>query len=151
MLREQINGKLKEAMKAKDSNVVGTLRLIMAALKDRDIAARSTGNCDGVGEEDILGLLQSMIKQRRDSIEMYNKGDRADLADAEQAEIAIIEQFLPQQMNDEEIDAAVDAAIAKTGAESIKDMGKVMGVLKGDHAGEMDFGKASGVVKAKLT
>jgi len=150
MLREQINGTLKEAMKAKDSNTVGTLRLIMAALKDRDIAARSTGNCDGIPEEDILGLLQSMIKQRRDSIEMYSQGGRPELADAEQAEIVIIEQFLPKQMDDDEIAAAVDAAIAKCDAGCIKDMGKVMGTLKETHAGQMDFGKASQVVKTKL-
>jgi uncharacterized protein len=150
MLRDKISDTLKEAMKAKDSANVGTLRLIMAALKDRDIAARGSGNCDGISDDEALGMLQSMIKQRRDSIEMYNQGNRPELAEAEQAEIAIIEQFLPQQMNDGEIDAAVDAAIADGGATSIKDMGKVMGALKGTHAGQMDFGKASQVVKAKL-
>ena len=150
MLREQISTTTKEAMKAKDSVTVGTLRLISAALKDRDIAARGTGNSDGISDGDILGLLQSMIKQRRDSIEMYNQGNRPELAEAEQVEIGIIEQFLPQQMNDDEISAAVDAAIASCDATSIKDMGKVMGVIKGTHAGQMDFGKASQVVKAKL-
>lgn len=150
MLREQISDTLKEAMKAKDSACVGTLRLILAALKDRDIAARSGGNCDGITEDEVLGLLQSMIKQRRDSIEMYNQGNRPELAEAEQAEIIIIEQFLPQQMNDDEIATAVDAAIADSGASSIKGMGKVMGALKSAHAGKMDFGKASQVVKAKL-
>ncbi len=150
MLRDQINATLKDAMKAKESANVGTLRLILAALKDRDIAARSTGNCDGISEDEVLGLLQSMIKQRRDSIEMYTQGNRPELAEAEQAEIAIIEQFLPQQMDDSQIAAAVDAAIASSNATSIKDMGKVMGALKGAHAGQMDFGKASQVVKEKL-
>ncbi len=151
MLRDRINGALKEAMKTKDRANVGTLRLILAALKDRDISARSNGNCDGIGDEEILSLLQSMIKQRRDSIEMYNQGGRAELAEAEQAEIGIIEQFMPRQMDDDEIAAAVDTAIEKAGASSIKDMGKVMGVLKGAHAGQMDFGKASQVVKDRLT
>lgn len=151
MLREQINDTLKQAMKARDGNTVGTLRLIMAALKDRDIAARSNGSCDGIEDDDILGLLQSMIKQRRDSIDMYNRGGRPELAEAEQAEIVVIEQFLPRQMNDDEIIAAVDAAIAESGADSIKDIGKVMGALKDGHAGRMDFGKAGGVVKARLS
>lgn len=150
MLREQIKTTLNEAMKAKESITVGTLRLILAALKDRDIAARSTGNCDGISDEEVLGLLQSMIKQRRDSIDMYNQGNRPELAEAEQVEIVIIEQFLPQQMNDDEVTAAVDAAIAHSEATCIKDMGKVMAALKGAHAGQMDFGKASQVVKAKL-
>ena len=150
MLREQISTTMKEAMKAKESVTVGTLRLIAAALKDRDIAARGNGNAGGISEDEILSLLQSMIKQRRDSIEMYNQGNRPELAEAEQVEIGIIEQFLPQQMNDDEIAAAVDAAIASCDATSIKDMGKVMGAIKGTHAGQMDFGKASQVVKAKL-
>ena len=150
MLREQISTTMKEAMKAKDSVTVGTLRLIAAALKDRDIAARGTGNSDGISEDDILGLLQSMIKQRRDSIEMYNQGSRPELAEAEQVEIGIIEQFLPQQMNDDEVAAAVDAAIASCDATCIKDMGKVMGALKSKHADKIDFSKVSSIIKELL-
>lgn len=151
MLREQLNEALKAAMKDKQTVAVATLRLILAALKDRDIAARSKGNSAGIGDDEILGMLQSMIKQRRDSIEMYEKGGRLELAEQESAEIAIIESFLPQQMDEEAMNAAIDAIIADVGAAGIKDMGKVMGALKGKFAGQMDFGKASGMVKDKLT
>ncbi len=150
MLRTQINDALKEAMKSKDEVGIRTIRLILAALKDRDIGARSSGNTEGIDEEGILGMLQSMIKQRNDSIEMYKQGGRQDLADSEASEIGIITQFLPQQLNDDEVAAAVTTVIVETGAESIKDMGKVMGVLKSKYAGQMDFGKASQLVKATL-
>lgn len=150
MLREQLNAALKTAMKEKQTVAVSTLRLILAALKDRDIAARSKGVMDGIGEDEILGMLQSMIKQRRESIEMYEKGGRLELAEQEAAEIGIIETFLPKQMSDAEADAAIDAVIAQTGAAGIKDMGKVMGALKAKHAGQMDFAKASATVKQKL-
>lgn len=150
MLRAQLNDALKEAMKAKEEVCVRTLRLILAALKDRDIAARSNGNQDGIGDEDILGMLQSMIKQRNDSIEMYKQGGRDDLAASETAEVEIITKFLPQQMSDDEVAEAVKAIISEAGAESIKDMGKVMGALKAKYAGQMDFGKASQTVKSTL-
>lgn len=150
MLRDQLNDALKEAMKAKEETCVRTLRLILAALKDRDIAARSNGNTDGINDEEILGMLQSMIKQRHDSIEMYKQGGRDDLAASESSEVEIITRFLPQQMSDDEVTAAVATIIAETGAESIKDMGKVMGALKSKYAGQMDFGKASQSVKTTL-
>lgn len=151
MLREQLNDALKSSMKEKNDVGVATLRLILAALKDRDIAARSKGNSDGIGEDEILGMLQSMIKQRRDSIEMYEKGGRLELAEQEAAEIGIIEAFLPKQLDDDAMAAVIDAVIADVGAAGIKDMGRVMGALKGQYAGQMDFGKASAMVKGKLT
>jgi len=150
MLRDQLNDALKVAMKAKEEVCVRTLRLILAALKDRDIAARSSGNTDGIADEDILSMLQSMIKQRHDSIEMYKQGGRDDLAASESAEVEIISKFLPQQMSEEDVATAVATVISETGAESIKDMGKVMGALKAKYAGQMDFGKASQVVKTTL-
>ena len=150
MLRQQLNGMLKDAMRAKEERKVSTIRLINAALKDRDIQARSKGNSDGIGEDEILGLLQSMVKQRRDSIEAYTKGVRPDLAQQEAEEIAYIEHFLPKQLSDDETDAAITAAISKCGADCIKDMGKVMAALKANYAGRMDFSKVSGKVKAQL-
>lgn len=150
MLREQINDALKDAMRSKDEVGVRTVRLIMAALKDRDIAARSNGNCDGISDEDVLGMLQSMMKQRRESIQMYVDGGRQELADQESAEIEVIERFLPKQLDEAEMTDAVSGAIEKTGADCIKDMGKVMGVLKADFAGRMDFSKASAIVKTRL-
>ena len=137
-------------MKRKETIAVSTLRLIQAAIKDRDIAARSKGNTDGISDDEVLSLLQSMIKQRRDSIEAYEKGGRMELAQQEAEEIAIIEGFLPAQMNDDEIAAAVNSVISNVEATTLKDMGKVMGTLKEQFAGQMDFGKASGAVKAKL-
>ena len=151
MLRQQLNEALKEAMKAKQDRAVSTLRLILAALKDRDIANRTEGaDDDGIGEDQILQLLQSMIKQRRDSIEAYLKGGRQELADGEAEEIEIIQRFLPEQMDDKALAEAVEQAIVETGASSIKDMGNVMGMLRGKFAGQMDFGKASAQVKARL-
>ena len=150
MIREQIKTKLIESMKAKDEKTTGTLRLINAAIKDKDIADRSKGNMNGIDDAAILSLLQSMIKQRRESIDMYTKGGRLDLAAAEQAEIDVIQLFLPKQMSDEEVKAAIEAIVAETAATSIKDMGKVMGVLKSKYAGQMDMGKASGLIKAVL-
>lgn len=150
MLRVTLNDALKTAMKAKDQRTTSTLRLILAALKDRDIAARGTANSDPIPNEAILEMLQKMVKQRQESIEMYRQGNRADLVTQEQEEIAIIEQFLPKQMNEDELAQAVDAAIAAVGATSIKDMGKTIAALKKDYAGRMDFAKASGVVKRRL-
>ena len=151
MLRTRLSDALKTAMKGKDAPTVSTLRLIMAALKDRDIAARGKGNKDGIPEEEILGLLQSMIKQRRDSIALYEKGGCMELAQQEAEEIAIIEEYLPQQMSDDDIAAAIDAVIEDAGAATLKDMGKVMAGLKEKHAGSMDFSMASAMVKERLT
>ncbi len=150
MIREQIKSKLIEAMKAKDEKVTGTLRLINAAIKDKDIEARPKGITDGIDDNAIMSLLQSMIKQRKESIDMYTKGGRADLAAAEQAEIDVIQSFLPQQMTEEEMTAAIRQIITETGASSVKDMGKVMGALKTRYAGSMDMGKASGLIKSLL-
>ena len=150
MLRQQLSDALKTAMLDKDTRKVSTVRLILAALKDRDIAARPKGQADGIGEDEIRQKLQSMMKQRRESITMYEQGNRPELAKQEAEEIAIIEGFLPRQFDEAEILAAVKAAIAETGAGGIKDMGRVMAVLKDRHAGQMDFTKASAVTKAQL-
>lgn len=150
MLRQRLSDALKDALKSKDQVGVSTIRLILAALKDRDIAARSKGNMDGIGEDEILGLLQGMIKQRQESIGLYEKGGRLELAEQEKNEIVVIERFLPKQMSEAEMAAAVREAITEAGAQSIKDMGKVMAALKSRHAGQMDFSKASALVKQTL-
>ncbi|MCK5166131.1 MAG: GatB/YqeY domain-containing protein [Rhodospirillaceae bacterium] len=150
MLRTKLSETLKTAMKAKDTATTSTIRLIQAALKDRDIAARPKGNMDGISDDEILSLMQGMIKQRRDSIEMYEKGGRPELADKEAAEIGIIESFMPEQMDEASAIAAVKAIVAELEASSMKDMGKVMATLKERHAGSMDFSKASGMVKGIL-
>jgi hypothetical protein len=150
-LREQINDSLKEAMKAKDQKRVGTLRLVNAALKDRDIAARTETSRELLGDDEILLLLAKMIKQREDSIVAYEAGKRPELADAERAEIAVIREFMPRQMSAEDTKAAIAKVIADLGASSMKDMGKVMATLKERFAGQMDFAKASGAVKDALT
>jgi len=149
-LREQINDSLKEAMKAKDQKRVGTLRLVNAALKDRDIAARTETSRELLGDDEILSLLAKMIKQREDSIAAYDAGKRPELADAERAEIAVIREFMPKQMSADDAKAAIAKVIADLGATSIKDMGKVMATLKERFAGQMDFAKASGAVKDAL-
>ncbi len=146
MLREDLQKALKESMLAKDTQRVSAVRLIIAGMKEKDVDARGKGLKEA-SEADLLSMMQNMIKQRRDSIDMYLKGNRQDLADKEQAEINVIETFLPKQMSDDEVLAAVKAAIAATGATSMKDMGKVMGELKGKYAGQMDFGKVSGLIK----
>lgn len=151
MLRDRITEALKTAMREKDQAALSAARLIQAALKDRDIAARSKGNMDGIPDDEILSMLQSMIKQRRDSIDMYEKGGRPELAEKEAKEIEIIEGFLPEQMDDDAMGAAIDEVIREFEASSMKDMGRVMGALKERHAGSMDFGKASGLVKTKLS
>lgn len=148
--REEFSASLKDALKNKDKVAMATIRLITAALKDRDIAARGNGQPDGIGEAEILSMLQSMIKQRQDSSKMYDENDRPELADREREEIAVIEKFLPAQMSEDEVGAAIDEIIASVGAESIKDMGKVMGALKSKYAGQIDMAKAGGAVKAKL-
>jgi uncharacterized protein YqeY len=149
-LREDVAAAMKDALKAKDQAALATVRLISAALKDRDIAARGNGNQDGIGDDEILSMMQTMIKQRNESAKMYRDGGRPELAEAEEAEIRIITGFLPAQLGDAEIDAAIAAAIADTGAGSIKDMGQVMAHLKSAHAGQMDFSIASQKVKAAL-
>jgi uncharacterized protein YqeY len=151
MLRDQFKEALKDAMKARNERAVGTLRLIQAALKDRDIAARGRGNMNGIDEAEILSMLQGMIKQRRESIEQFEKGGRSELARAEQEEIAVIESYLPQQMSDADAEAAIKALIAELGAASIKDMGRTMAALKERFAGKMDMTKASAMVKQALT
>lgn len=149
-LRNRFNEELKKAMIGKDQRAVGAIRLIMAALKERDIAARPLGVADGIADDQILSLLASMIKQRRESIEMYQKGGRADLVEQEQGEIAVIETFLPKQMSEEEVRAVVDQAIKDSGAASVKDLGKLMADLKAKYAGQMDFSKASAFAREKL-
>ncbi len=151
MFRTRLSDSLKDAMKAKDQSAVSTLRLILAALKDRDIAARTKGKADGIGDDEILDLLQKMVRQRQDSIEMYDKGGRQDLVDKEAAEIKVIERFLPKQLNEVEISAAVSEVIDALEASSIKDMGRVMGELKQRYTGRMDFGRAGAMVKERLT
>lgn len=150
MIRETINTAMKDAMRAKESGRLGTLRLINAAIKDRDIAVRAEGNLDGVTSDDIMSILAKMVKQRQDSATIYEEAGRLELAEQERSEITVIEEFLPKQLSEDEVKAAVQSAIKDTGAESIRDMGKVMGALKGAYAGQMDFGKAGGVVKQLL-
>lgn len=151
MLRERLSESLKSAMKAKDAQRSATVRLILAALKDRDIAGRSSGKSEGLSEDEILNMMQTMIRQRRDSIEMYKKGRRDDLVEQEESEIRIIEEFLPKQMSEDEVSTASREVIEELGASSIKDMGQVMGKLRSRYAGQMDFGKASQVVKSLLS
>ena len=150
MLRDDINNAVKEAMKAKNERKLSTLRMVNATIKNADIEARGQGKA-ALGDEDLLGLLQKMIKQRQESVELYDKGGRPELAAQEREEIAIISAYLPKQMSEDDVKAAISAAIAETGAAGMKDMGKVIGVLRTKFAGQMDFGKASGMVKAALT
>jgi uncharacterized protein YqeY len=150
MLRQRLNDDLKTAMKSRDQAATSALRLVLAALKDRDIAARSRGVTDGVDEAEIVEMLQKMVKQRNESIALYKQGNRQELADQEQGEIDIIERYLPKKMSDDEADAAVDQVVMELGATSIKDMGRVMAALKERFAGRMDFAKAGGRVKQKL-
>jgi uncharacterized protein YqeY len=149
-LRDDINNALKQAMKAHDERRVSTLRLINSALKNADIEARGHGK-GPLSDEELLGLLQKMIKQRQESVELYEKGDRPELAAKEREEIAIIAAYLPRQMSETEALTAINAVIKDLGAVSMKDMGKVMAALKERHAGQMDFSKASGTVKGLLS
>ena len=151
MLRQRLNDALKEAMKARDQRSVSTLRLVLAQLKDRDIAARPAGNASGIGEGEIEEMLLKMVKQRQESIVLYKQGNRPDLVQQEEEEIAVIERFMPKQLDEAEAAAAVEAAIAETGAQSVKEMGKVMAKLKGRFAGRMDFAKAGALVKQRLS
>ena len=151
MLRQRLNDALKAAMKASDQRSVSTLRLVLAQLKDRDIAARPAGNASGIGEGEIEEMLLKMVKQRQESIVLYKQGNRPDLVQQEEEEIAVIERFMPKQLDEEEAAAAVEAAIAETGAQSVKEMGKVMAKLKERFAGRMDFAKAGALVKQRLS
>ncbi|MGO4727925.1 MULTISPECIES: GatB/YqeY domain-containing protein [unclassified Inquilinus] len=151
MLRTQFTDTLKTAMKARDERTLSTVRMIIAALKTKDIDARGKGNMDGIPDEEILSLLQTMVKQRRESIALYQQGNRQDLVDKEQAEITMIEQFLPQAMGEAETAAAIGAVITELGAAGMKDMGRVMAELKTRYAGQMDFSKVSAAVKAQLS
>jgi len=150
-LRTQITDAMKDAMRAKEEATLGAVRLIMAELKKRDIDARPKGVTDGIPDEEILSMLQGMIKQRRESIALYEKGNRADLVKQESSEIAVIERFLPQQMGEAEVKAAIAKIVATVGATSVKDMGKVMAEMKKVYAGQMDFAQASNLVKTALS
>ncbi|KAB2685333.1 MULTISPECIES: GatB/YqeY domain-containing protein [Brucella/Ochrobactrum group] len=149
MLRQEISQALTTALKAQDKRRMSTLRLVMAAVKDRDIANRTAGK-DPVGDEELLGILGKMVKQREESARIYEEGSRIELAEAEREEIAIISEFLPQQMSDDEIKQACADVIAEIGAQGLRDMGKCMAVLKERYAGKMDFTKASAIVKSLL-
>ena len=148
-LRERFTADMKEAMKAGDKAKVAAIRLISAALKDKDIEARGAGKGEASADE-ILGVLQKMIKQRQESIAIYDANNRPELADGERVEVAVISSYLPKQMSDDEVKAAIDKAVTETGATAVKDMGKVIGVLRAAYAGQMDFGKVSPMVKAAL-
>ena len=151
MLRERLTAALRTATKNQDQRAMSTLRLILAALKDRDIAARTNGLADGISDDDVLLMLQTMVRQRQESISLYEQGGRLELAEREREEIQIIQQFLPRQLAEDEIRAVVAEVIQATGAGGLKEMGKVMSALRQDYAGQMDFGKASGIVKALLS
>jgi uncharacterized protein YqeY len=150
-LRASIMAATKQAMKDKAANRLSTLRLISAAIKDRDIAARAEGNDAGVGDDELLAILGKMTRQRSESAKTYEEAGRIDLAERELEEITVIEEFLPRQLDDDEVYAAIDTAITTVGAASIRDMGKVMGELKGKYTGQMDFGSVGAKVKGKLS
>jgi uncharacterized protein YqeY len=150
MLRDAINNAVKEAMKAREERKLSTLRMMNSTIKNADIDARGQGKPQ-LSDDDLLGVFQKMIKQRQESVELYEKGGRAELAAQEREEIAVISAYLPKQMSDDDVKAAITAVIKETGAASMKDMGKVVAALKAKYAGQMDFGKASGLVKAALS
>ena len=151
MLRQAFTDRLKQAMKAREMRTVSTTRLILAGLKDRDIAARGRGNAEGLSDAEIQRMLQAMIKQRRESITLYQQGNRGDLAQREREEIAVIESFLPNQLDQAGIEAAVVAVIRETGAVGMKDMGRIMGMLRERHEGVIDFALAGAIVKRLLS
>ena len=150
MLRQAFAERLKEAMKARDSRTISTVRLILAGLKERDVAARGQTKSEGISDDEARRMLQAMIKQRRESIALYEKGNRADLVQQELEEIAVIESFLPRQLDEAGIEAAAKAAIAETGAAKMSDMGKVMAALRERHAGAIDLGRAGAIVRRLL-
>lgn len=149
-MRTRLTAALKTAMKDKDAPRLSTLRLISAAIKDRDITLRGEGNDAGVSDADVLGILEKMVKQRKESARAFDEGGRLEMAEKERAEILVISDFLPRQLNDEEVSQAIDDAISASGAESIRDMGKVMGALKSKYTGQIDFGAVGPRVKEKL-
>jgi uncharacterized protein YqeY len=151
MLRDRFNESLKQALRNKQARSVSTIRLIIAALKDRDIAARGKGNTEGISEDEILAMLQTMVKQRQEAIALYEQGGRLELAEQEQEEIDVIKDFLPEQLGEQQIVEAVNAIIAEVGATGLTDMKRIMGELRQRYAGRMDFGKASGIAKAALS
>jgi uncharacterized protein YqeY len=151
MLRQTITDSLKAAMKAKDEVGTSTFRMALAALKERDIEARGRGKAEGIGEAEIMAMLQGLIKSRRDSIELYRKGGRPELAAKEEAEIAVIQKLLPQQMDEAATQAAVKKLVEELGAKTVKDMGRVMAALKERHAGQIDMAKAGAIVKQHLS
>jgi len=150
MLRDAINNAVKDAMKAREERKLSTLRMMNSTIKNADIDARGNGK-PPLSDDDLLGVFQKMIKQRQESVELYEKGGRAELAAQERDEIAVITAYLPKQMSDDDVKAAIATTITETGAASMKDMGKVVGALKAKYAGQMDFAKASGLVKAALS
>ena len=150
MLRTKLNDALKDAMRNKDERSVGTIRLILSRMKDLDIAARPKGNTTGITDDEIASMMQGMIKQRRESIVLYEKGNRADLVKQESEEITVIERFLPKQMDETEMKQAIGKVISDLGAKDVKDMGKVMAELKKTYAGQMDFSKVGPLVKTQL-
>ncbi len=149
--REKINAAMKDALKNKEMQRVAAIRLIVAAMKDKDVASRTDGRNDGIDESALLSLLQGMIKQRNESAKIFRENNRPELAQKEEGEIAVIESFLPKQLSDDEVAKVIEGIIASTGASSIKDMGKVMAELKTNYAGQLDMGKAGGVIKQKLS
>lgn len=149
-MRDRLSQALKEAMKEKDSARLSTLRLINAAIKDKDIALRGEGRDSGATDDEVLAILAKMVKQRQESARVYEEGGRLELAEKELAEIGVIEGFLPRRLSDDEVEKAIAKAIADVGADSIRDMGKVMGALKSAYAGQMDFAKVGGAVRARL-
>jgi len=151
VLRQRLNDAYKDAMKSRDARSVSTMRMVLAQLKDRDIAARPGGNSTGIGEPEIVDMLVKMVKQRQESIVLYKQGNRPDLVKQEEEEIAVIERFMPKQLSDAEGAAAIDAALKETGAASLKDMGKVMALLKERFSGQLDLGKAGALVKQRLS
>ena len=150
-MRERLTTMMKDSMKAGDKRRLATVRMIQAAIKDKDIAERATGNDDGVGEPEVLAILGKMSKQRAESARAYEEGGRIDLADRERDEIKVIEEFLPRQLNEAEIAQAVEDAVAEIGAEGIRDMGKVMGLLKAKYTGQIDFGVVGPMIKDRLS
>lgn len=148
--RTELSAALKKSLKNKEKIAVSTIRLILAALKDRDITAREKGQSEGICDAEILNMLQSMIKQRQDSSKTYSEAGRDDLAEREETEIDIIRSFMPKQLSEDEIVEVVEGLIEKTGAQCVKDMGKIMGVLKSEYAGQLDMGKAGTIVRGKL-
>lgn len=150
MLREDLQNALKEAMKEKNMAVVGAVRLIIAGLKEKDVEARGKGK-EKAEDTELLAMMQTMIKQRNESVKIYIEGNRPELAEKEKAEIEVIERFLPKQLSDDEVNKVIQSVIANIGAQSIKDMGKVMAALKNEYAGQMDFGKASVIIKSLLS